>query len=106
MDIKTTTITRKEYTVKLDTDDWLIVKIGDGKAFGLTLDLLKQSLALHPIKTGGLVPDPVFHISFDELEDITVSKNTDYIRVSFPMKLYAQVKERLKDLPIWLPHEE
>ena len=103
MKIKTNTITTKEYLVELEADDWLLVKIGNGKAFALKVDYLTRSICIQPTEEGSIMSEEALRVSFEDLEDIIVPASADYMSIQFPMKLYGKVKERLKDLPVFLP---
>lgn len=106
MDIQTTTITTKEHIIQFSHDDWIEVKLSHGEMFGIKYNMTAQKLELYALREGSILPPPVFVIGFDELDTAILSKNIEYVTLSFPKKYYSEVRKRLKDLPIFLPVEE
>lgn len=106
MKIKTETITTKNYMVTLEPDEFLALKVNKN-IFGLKITSFGTSLDFYNLKEGSLIGDPALSVGFDDLEDLASGypkpTETTYINISFPAKLYPQVKKRLQGLPIALP---
>jgi len=49
--------------------------------------------------------EPLFSISGTELKTVKIPEQATYCSVIFPTQYYKTIRERLKDLPIWLPEE-
>ena len=105
MKIERKTITTDNYFVKLEADDWLGLDLGNGRMFGVKVSLVRRSLDLYALQEGGLVGDPVFSITYNQLEDLKEAypEYVEYVNITFPAKYSGEVRKRLKGLPIVMP---
>ena len=108
MQVRTEKVITTYYTVDFDANpdktDILAIKLNN-KLLGIRPSLLWNRLEFFPLSEGALIDkDPVLVISREEWEDLIdeIKYPIQCMSISYPAKLHAKVKERLKDLPIVL----
>jgi len=99
--IQNQTIQTVHEFVDLEPGDYVFIKLSNGKHFGLSYSLSNRKILLSLVGPGDVMEKtPFLEISQQDMEDLNAEPIGTYTRITFPSKLFAEVKKRLKGLPI------